>query len=554
MDKITFSNKVDTKVTSVAEINKVTGANLNEIKNVANLAVDEILLKTDKGAYNGTSQDLKDAIDSAVFDGVLTYQTVADLPTAPYPAEGTPAKVANDPTDSNNGDWSVFSGAWIQNDTTGLYREVSRNFIHNEPTLNDAILSVDISEGDSINLAERTTGNGGGAMWDVVLSSSVTENGYNIVQCTGVPTLSLVLRVGAEINVKQFGAVGDNVTDDTAAIQSALNSGSLTVDFTNTLMKCDEITIPANVKCINLNLVKKTAGGNLLLVNSGCELIGSIKGTSTVSTVERGVYVAANDVTDVKLSLRVSNFTYGVHGQPISGTAYADAPKRWTGDLSFENIVGTAGASEGYGLLLSPAHNCTLQVTGKTIARHGVYLAAGASYNNINATIDGCQNYAVQTSSQGGQPATEHNIIQILAVNLSENIAGQSGGVALIGNSNYNSLQLNVNSSGTCAFGALIEGTSGGPYPKSNTIQNSVITGNFTGAEVIKVVNCDSTNINNNVIDAYGTFAVISDRTSGTNGSAFASIIEGNSINAQGQAVRGIYEECTAQPSFIGLK
>tara|TARA_R110000772_G_scaffold267013_1_gene390261 strand:- start:497 stop:1852 length:1356 start_codon:yes stop_codon:yes gene_type:complete len=337
------------------------------------------------------------------------------------------------------------------------------------------------------------------------------------------------------------------------AIQLALNSGSLTVDFTNTLMKCDEITVPANVKCINLNLVKKTAGGNLLLVNSGCELIGSIKGTSTVSTIERGVYVAANDVTDVKLSLRVSNFTYGVHGQPISGTAYADAPKRWTGDLSFENIVGAAGVSEGYGLLLSPAHHCTLQVTGKTIARHGVYLSAGASYNNINATIDGCQNYAVQLFSAVSQPATEHNIIQILAVNLSENVAGQSGALALVGNSNYNSLQLNVNSSGTCTFGALIEGTSGGPYPKSNTIQDSVITGNFTGAEVIKVINCDSTNINNNVIDAYGTYAVISDRTTGTNGSTFASIIEGNSINAQGQAVRGIYEECTAQPSFIGI-
>tara|TARA_R110000744_G_scaffold370392_1_gene480964 strand:+ start:2975 stop:5374 length:2400 start_codon:yes stop_codon:yes gene_type:complete len=213
MDKITFSNKVDTKVTSVAEINKVTGANLNEIKNVTNLAIDQVLLKTDKGAYNGTSQDLKDAIDSAVFDGALTYQTVADLPIAPYPAEGTPAKVANDPTNSNNGDWSVSSGAWIQNDNTGVYIEVSRNFIHNEPTLNDAILSVDISEGDAINLAERTVGNGGGAIWDVVLSSSVTENTFNIVQCTGVATLSLVLRSQPYApTTAQFGVLnGDDV-------------------------------------------------------------------------------------------------------------------------------------------------------------------------------------------------------------------------------------------------------------------------------------------------------------------------------------------------------
>jgi hypothetical protein len=69
-----------------------------------------------------------------------------------------------------------------------------REFVHSEPTLNAAIVSDKLMAGDAINLAERTTGNGGGAMWDVVLSSSVTENTFNIVQCTGVPTLSLVMR------------------------------------------------------------------------------------------------------------------------------------------------------------------------------------------------------------------------------------------------------------------------------------------------------------------------------------------------------------------------
>lgn len=51
-----------------------------------------------------------------------------------------------------------------------------------------------IFDGAALNIAERTTGNGGGAMWDVVLASTVTPNTLNIVLCVGVPTLALVLR------------------------------------------------------------------------------------------------------------------------------------------------------------------------------------------------------------------------------------------------------------------------------------------------------------------------------------------------------------------------
>ncbi len=46
---------------------------------------------------------------------IQSYQTVSDLPTSPLPDEGTSVNVVNDPTASNNGGWSVYDGAWVQN-------------------------------------------------------------------------------------------------------------------------------------------------------------------------------------------------------------------------------------------------------------------------------------------------------------------------------------------------------------------------------------------------------------------------------------------------------
>tara|TARA_R110002126_G_scaffold1757_1_gene10550 strand:- start:6615 stop:8465 length:1851 start_codon:yes stop_codon:yes gene_type:complete len=88
-------------------------------------------------------------------------------------------------------------------------------------TLALAVASTEIADGDVLNLAERISGSGGGAFWDAVLSSTVTENTFNVVQCTGVGTLSLVLRVGPEVVTREWGCVIDGVTDDYSALDNA---------------------------------------------------------------------------------------------------------------------------------------------------------------------------------------------------------------------------------------------------------------------------------------------------------------------------------------------
>ncbi len=90
-------------------------------------------------------------------------------------------------------------------------------------TLDEAVNETNplkIFNGAALNLKERTAGNGGGAMWGVVLASSVTTNTFDIVQCVGVPTLALALRVDGALNIKTLGAKGDG-SDSTAVEQFA---------------------------------------------------------------------------------------------------------------------------------------------------------------------------------------------------------------------------------------------------------------------------------------------------------------------------------------------
>ncbi len=94
----------------------------------------------------------------------------------------------------------------------------------NYASLDVAVNDVNMVLGQASNLKERTTGNGGGAMWDTVLASTVTPNGYNIVQCVGVPTLALVLRKSTPQCVTQYGAyAGAPAATNSAAIQACWN-------------------------------------------------------------------------------------------------------------------------------------------------------------------------------------------------------------------------------------------------------------------------------------------------------------------------------------------
>ena len=81
-------------------------------------------------------------------------------------------------------------------------------------TLAKAISSKGARAGQSVIITDRANG-------VFVYTEGQTTNGYNIVACTGVTTLALVLKVLGRVDAIQFGAIGDGVTDNTNAFIAA---------------------------------------------------------------------------------------------------------------------------------------------------------------------------------------------------------------------------------------------------------------------------------------------------------------------------------------------
>jgi len=110
-------------------------------------------------------------------------------------------------------------------------------------TIASAVASTELSEGAVIRIADR-----GNSVWDVVLSSSVTENTFNIVQCTGVATLSLTLRLERGIKSNEWGTYTNRTTDFTAPVQAM-------IDYAMPLGLNIEITDACLVTTLNIDKV-----------------------------------------------------------------------------------------------------------------------------------------------------------------------------------------------------------------------------------------------------------------------------------------------------------
>jgi hypothetical protein len=251
----------------------------------------------------------------------------------------------------------------VQNEVTADLTGLVKDF----PTLDAAITDTSLSNGDALNIKERTAGNGGGAMWDVVLASTVTPNGFDIVACTGVPSLALVLRVDDVVNVKQFGAKGDGLADDSDAVQAA-------IDQAQKIPTISTVYIPAGTYIIDSALQLPSNRGIIIQGDGYDSLLDASAATAPYNIFNSPVIVAEQMV--------IRNFR--MKGNPNAGSYALDFSRCRNGSY-YEGLFIDTGYN---GILQNESwYNANRSTYVRNCANYGYHFKATDSSDTVNGIV-----------------------------------------------------------------------------------------------------------------------------------------------------------------------
>lgn len=196
---------------------------LNEVARAVNLPLSSVILST----------NLTSTLDSktVIFD--VSAQKSWGIPSG-IPSGAQISSVSGSTLVYNPGAVSVTLIP-VPNSADDLKTKLAsadgEKLIGNAATISALRTIEPVSNGQRITLREHTsgTGKGGGQFRAVLSGSAYTDNNGTVIKTTGGAAW---LRINADIvNPLMFGAAADGTTNDTVAIQSAINTNAACVEY-----------------------------------------------------------------------------------------------------------------------------------------------------------------------------------------------------------------------------------------------------------------------------------------------------------------------------------
>jgi hypothetical protein len=248
---------------------------------------------------------------------------------------------------------------------------------------------------------------------------------------------------------EEFGAVGDGMTDDSAALQRFFDAGTAN----------NELVLPRGMVYAHSTVLQVRNPGELL-VGPGT-LLATAEGTS-------GVWLMANDII-------VDNVAFNVASTTKRWVAFEQMEVRLGGysgiTLRDDSVSGSAAA----GIYVGDAHHFTLDhVTVANTRADGIHMTGGSSFGTVISptTVNtGDDGIAVVSYSQDGAPC--HNITVTGA-----RVFGTSWGrgMSVVGGQHITYRNVYIRSSDAAALYIAAEGA---PYytaaPSDVTVRNALI-------------------------------------------------------------------------------
>lgn len=293
---------------------------------------------------------------------------------------------------------------------------------------------------------------------------------------TGAVARTVQSKLRDVVSVKDFGAVGDGVTDDTAAIQAALNSGAETINVPDGIYISQALTVPTGVTLQGLGkptlkLKNGTflAGGNFI---SGASVSGINLRNLTVDANRQnqtgsvfGIYFNAAAHTEIR-ACTITNATYGICVNNATNVIVTDNLVK---NGIFTGILFTLGSTsdESYAIIVSNnvvqnvVSDGTASCDGKGIVIYGKTGPLAVNYKNITNVV--VANNICHTNGVSG--------ITLIAVN----------DFVVTGNNCYSNKQNTNIGNGICISEACVNGS----------VSNNICYDNYDAGILLDVVSQD---------------------------------------------------------------